>query len=64
MKLQVLTVNGGVVTRQNLAARNGLVHEVDRVLFPPTLGDIVQTLQVYSTVLYNVLSKFFSSSSL
>jgi hypothetical protein len=46
--IEVLTVNGGVVTRQNLAARNGLIHEVDRVLFPPTLGDIVQTLQVYT----------------
>ncbi len=52
MKLQVLTVNGGVVTRQNLAARNGLIHEVDRVLFPPTLGDIVQTLQVYYTMCF------------
>lgn len=24
----------------------GLVHVVDRVLFPPTVGDVVQTLQV------------------
>jgi uncharacterized surface protein with fasciclin (FAS1) repeats len=44
--VQVLTVNGGVVGRQNLAAKNGLVHEVDRVLFPPTVGDLLQTLQV------------------
>ena len=39
-------MNGAVVLRQNLAAKNGLVHEVDRVLFPPTVGDLVQTLQV------------------
>ena len=24
----------------------GLVHVVDRVLFPPTVGDVVETLQV------------------
>ena len=25
---------------------NGLVHVLDRVLFPPTVGDVVETLQV------------------
>ena len=28
------------------AEGRGLVHVVDRVLFPPTVGDVVQTLQV------------------
>ena len=43
---QVLTVNGAVVKKRDLAAQNGIVHVVDRVLFPPTVGDLLQTLKV------------------
>ena len=32
-------------------AGNGLVHVVDRVLFPPTVGDVVETLQVGISIL-------------
>ena len=43
---KVLTVNGALVKKRDLAAQNGIVHVVDRVLFPPTVGDLLQTLQV------------------
>ena len=32
------------------AEGRGLVHVVDRVLFPPTVGDVVQTLQVVTLI--------------
>ena len=38
---QILTVNGGVVKRADIESDNGLVHIVDRVLFPPAAGDLV-----------------------
>ena len=40
-----VSVNGAVVLKRDLAAGQGVVHIVDRVLFPPTVGNIVQTLQ-------------------
>ena len=43
---QVLTVNGALVLKKDFEAQNGIVHVVDRVLFPPTVGDLLQTLQV------------------
>ena len=42
----MLTVNGALVTKRDLVVGEGVVHVVDRVLFPPTVGDLVQTLQV------------------
>jgi len=44
-EVKVLTVNGALVKKRDLGAKNGVVHVVDRVLFPPTVGDLVQTLQ-------------------
>ena len=43
---QVLTVNGARIGNHDLPAHHGFVHELDRVLFPPTVGDLLQTLQV------------------
>ena len=45
---QIITINGANVLKSDIATRTGggLVHVVDRVLFPPTVGDVVQTLQV------------------
>ena len=43
---QVLTINGAKIGNHDLPAHHGLVHELDRVLFPPTVGDLLQTLQV------------------
>jgi hypothetical protein len=42
---QILTVNGGVVKRGDIESDNGLVHVVDRVLFPPASGDLMETLK-------------------
>jgi len=44
-EVQVLTVNGAVVLQRDLSEGAGLVHVVDRVLFPPTVGDLLETLQ-------------------
>ena len=55
-----------MVLKKDFEAQNGIVHVVDRVLFPPTVGDLLQTLQVklrrrliaHETHLFNVnLSK-------
>merc|ERR1719189_1655754 len=45
--VKVITINGANVLRTDVATAEGrgLVHVVDRVLFPPTVGDVVQTLQ-------------------
>ena len=58
--MQVLTVNGALVTTRDLEAEKGVVHVVDRVLFPPTVGDLVQTLQVGTRNAAD--SKIYSSS--
>ena len=55
--VDVITINGANVLKTNMATQDkyGLVHVVDRVLFPPTVGDVVQTLQVtltYCVTLY------------
>ena len=45
--VKVLTVNGAKVTKRDIEANNGIIHVVDRVLFPPTVGDLVETLKVF-----------------
>ena len=43
--LQVKTINGAVLQKLDIAASNGVVHIVDRVLYPTTRGNLVQTLE-------------------
>ena len=38
---------------------HGLVHVLDRVLFPPTVGNVVQTLQVNLLIDFPPLSRHF-----
>ena len=40
-----MTVNGAVVRVTDVETTNGLIHILDRVLFPPTVGDVVETLR-------------------
>ena len=42
---QVLTVNGGVVKKGDVEFDNGVVHVVDKVLFPPVTSDVFETLK-------------------
>ena len=42
---QVKTINGALLKTLDLAASNGVVHIIDRVLYPPTAGNIVRTLE-------------------
>ena len=51
--MQIITINGANVLKSDIStqAGNGLVHVVDRVLFPPTVGDVVETLQVGISIL-------------
>ena len=57
---QIITINGANVVKSDIATKTGggLVHVVDRVLFPPTVGDVVQTLQVSRSP---AVSKYFQS---
>ena len=40
-----MTVNGGVVKNGDVEFDNGVVHVVDKVLFPPVTSDIFETLK-------------------
>ena len=55
--VDVITINGANVLKTDMATQDkyGLVHVVDRVLFPPTVGDVVQTLQVTLTFIASLL---------
>ena len=38
-------MNGAVVKRGDVESDNGLVHVIDRVLFPPAAADLMETLR-------------------
>ena len=42
---QVITVNGARVVRPDIKATNGIIHIVDRVIFPVPQADIYNTLK-------------------
>lgn len=44
-KYQVVTVNGARVVKPDIQATNGIIHVVDRVLFPVPEADIYNTLR-------------------
>ena len=44
-KLQRKTINGAILRKVDLTGSNGVVHVIDRVLYPhTTAGNLVQTL--------------------
>lgn len=42
---QVITVNGARVVRPDIQATNGVIHIIDRVIFPVPQADIYNTLK-------------------
>jgi hypothetical protein len=60
----VLTVNGGHVKRGDLEADNGLVHVVDRVLYPPVTKDLFETLKSDPEKRFTTLIKALKATKL
>ena len=43
--MKVTTANGARVVRSDIETDNGVIHVVEKVLYPPTVGNIVDTLK-------------------
>ncbi len=52
---QVITVNGARVVKPDIQATNGVIHIVDRVLFPVPQADIYNTLKTDPQQRYTTL---------
>lgn len=52
---QVITVNGARVVKPDIEATNGVIHIVDRVLFPVPQADIYNTLKTDPQQRYTTL---------
>ena len=39
------TANGAIVTGTDIPTDNGVIHIVEKVLYPPTVGNVVETLR-------------------
>eukprot|EP00094_Tigriopus_californicus_P003735 TCALIF_03595-PA protein Name:"Similar to Tgfbi Transforming growth factor-beta-induced protein ig-h3 (Mus musculus)" AED:0.52 eAED:0.52 QI:7/0.6/0.33/0.66/0.8/0.66/6/0/1902 len=44
-EILVKTINGGIIQKTDMEASNGVIHLIDRVLFPPATQNIIQTLK-------------------
>ena len=61
----MITVNGAVLFQRDIPINGpGLVHVLDRVMYPPTVGDIVQTLESDPEQRFTTLLKALKSTSL
>ena len=66
---QVVTVNGAVLVQRDISVhdqngKGGLLHVLDRVMFPATIGDIVQTLESDPEQRFTILIKALKSTGL
>ena len=66
---QVVTVNGAVLVQRDISlheqnGKGGLLHVLDRVMFPATIGDIVQTLESDPEQRFTTLIKALKSTGL
>ena len=66
---KVVTVNGAVLLQKDISVHNqngegGLLHVLDRVMFPETKGDIVQTLESDPEQRFTTLIKALKSTGL
>ena len=52
---QVITVNGARVVKPDIEATNGVIHIIDRVLFPVPQADIYNTLKTDPQQRYTTL---------
>ena len=55
VKKKVVTVNGARVLRTDISATNGMIHLVDRVIFPVPQADIYNTLKADPEQRYTTL---------
>ena len=64
-----MTVNGAVLVQRDISVhdqngKGGLLHVLDRVMFPATIGDIVQTLESDPEQRFTTLIKALKSTGL
>ena len=57
-------MNGAVITKTDIEASNGIIHVIDRVIFPPTKGNIVQTLESDPEQRFTTLLKALKATKL
>ena len=58
-------MNGAVLVQQDISVKGpGLLHILDRVMYPPTVGDIVQTLESDPENRFTTLIKALKSTAL
>ena len=65
--IQVITVNGAVIVRRDIeygANGGGVLHVLDRVMYPPTVGDVVQTLKSDPERRFSTLVKALKTTGL
>ena len=60
----MITVNGAVLLQRDVKGPNGVLHVLDRVMYPPTVGDIVQTLESDPEQRFTTLIKALKSTGL
>ena len=65
----MVTVNGAVLVQKDISIHGqgnngGLLHITDRVMFPATIGDIVQTLESDPEQRFTTLIKALKSTGL
>ena len=65
----MVTVNGAVLVQRDISIHGqgnngGLLHITDRVMFPATIGDIVQTLESDPEQRFTTLIKALKSTGL
>ena len=62
--VQVLTVNGGAVKRGDVHFDNGIIHIVDKVLYPPATLDLFDTLKSDPEKRFTTLMKALKATKL
>ena len=62
----MITVNGAVLLQRDVPINgpNGVLHVLDRVMYPPTVGDIVQSLESDPEQRFTTLIKALKSTGL
>ena len=62
--MQILTINGATVTKRDIAVENGVIHVVDKVLYPSATKNIVETLKSDPEKRFTTLLKALSSTEI
>ena len=58
------TINGAVLVKTDVEATNGIIHVIDRVVFPPTKGNVIETLESDPEQRFTTLLKALKATKL